>query len=356
MGYNSFMDFSRPDNARTINRLKVLSELRMGACSKAELSRRLDINKVSIGEICSKMTEEGLIESAGKDLSAPGRPGTLLSINSKAGRVFSIEDGGKSFSVAVSDLLGRILRYERLPKGDAFQDQLLRLIEKMSAGDARIYGAAIASETETGISLPFPSVRITHSEAEAEAEVARLGDLESFLFISWSDCIAATIRKREMMIPLPDFPHMKAQKEGNCSCGGQGCLEAAASGRHLLETTGAESYRSLLGNAVYTDAIKRALRPMAAALAEAVQALSASSVIITGRMAMMSDEMYAYLQTMVSSLLPPARSDVTIYRSSAGENGAREGTALKALDTFFYNTELLSRLRAIEKISVPFLI
>ena len=308
MGYNSFMDFSRPDNARTINRLKVLSELRKGACSKAELSRRLDINKVSIGEICSKMTEEGLIESTGKDLSAPGRPGTLLSINSRAGRVFSIEDGGKSFSVAVSDLLGRILRYERLPKGDAFQDQLLRLIEKMSAGDARIYGAAIASETETGISLPFPSVRITHSEAEAEAEVARLGDLESFLFISWSGSIAATIRKREMMIPLPDFPHMKAQKEGNCSCGGQGCLEAAASGRHLLETTGAESYRSLLGNAVYTDAIKRALRPMAAALAEAVQALSASSVIITGRMASQTGSLRAGTTRLKSGMNPGSSS------------------------------------------------
>ena len=59
------MDFSRPDNARTINRLKVLSELRKGECSRAELSRRLGINKVSIGEIIDRMLEEGWHEIGG---------------------------------------------------------------------------------------------------------------------------------------------------------------------------------------------------------------------------------------------------------------------------------------------------
>ena len=334
MAYHLSMDFSRPDNARRINRLKVLSELRKGTCSKAELSRRLDINKVSIGEICDKMIKEGLIEETGREQTAQGRPGTLLSINSKAGRVFSIEEGRKAFSVAVSDLQGRILRYERLPKGESFQDDIQKLIRKMSAGDAVIYGAAIASDYNTMIELPFPSVRISRAEAEAEAEVARLGDLESFLFISWSDTIAATIRKNGMMIPLPDLPHIRAQRDGDCSCGGKGCLEAVSSGQVIL--------------------FKVMLRPMAAALSEAVQALSASSVIITGRMAAMPDAMYAYLQTLVSSLLPPGRENMVIYRSSAGENGAREGAALKALDTFFYNTELLSRLKAIENLSVPF--
>ena len=94
MAYHLSMDFSRPDNARRINRLKVLSELRKGTCSKAELSRRLDINKVSIGEICDKMIKEGLIEETGREQTAQGRPGTLLSINSKAG--LSKRDGRHS--------------------------------------------------------------------------------------------------------------------------------------------------------------------------------------------------------------------------------------------------------------------
>ena len=59
--YNYGMDFSRPDNARAINRLKVLSELRTGECSRAELSRRLGINKVSIGDMIQDMIAEGLV-------------------------------------------------------------------------------------------------------------------------------------------------------------------------------------------------------------------------------------------------------------------------------------------------------
>ncbi len=354
MAYHFSMDFSRPDNARRINRLKVLSELRKGTCSKAELSRRLDINKVSIGEICQKMIEENLISESGREQTLQGRPGTLLSINSKAGRVFSIEEGRASLSVAVSDLQGRILRYERLPKGESFQNDILKLVSKMSTGDTTIYGAAIASDSDIPIDLPFPFIRITRAEAEAEAEMARLGDLESFLFLSWSDSIAAAIRKNGMLITLPQFPHIRAQKDGDCSCGGKGCLEAAASGRTILRKAGAESYRALFSKAEYHDTIQSAMRPMAAALSEAIQALSASSVIITGRMSLMPDPFYAYLQTLVSSLLPPSRSDVIIYRSSAGENGAREGAALKALDSFFYHTELLARLKAIENLSDPF--
>ena len=67
----------------------------------------------------------------------------------------------------------------------------------------------------------------------------------------------------------------------------------------------------------------------------------------------MSDECYAYLQSLVSSVLPPRRSNVIIYRSAAGESGAAEGGAILALDAFFYRTRLLSELKAIESASFP---
>ena len=98
------MDFSKPDNARTINRLRVLSELRKGQASKAELSRKLGINKVSIGEMTDKMIAEGLIEEGDKDFSSPGRPGRLLSINKDKGRVFAFCVSKRAVSVSVSAL------------------------------------------------------------------------------------------------------------------------------------------------------------------------------------------------------------------------------------------------------------
>ena len=61
------MDFSRPENARRINRLKVLSALRKKPASKAELAAMLQINKVSIGEMVQDMVREGLVIEGGRE-------------------------------------------------------------------------------------------------------------------------------------------------------------------------------------------------------------------------------------------------------------------------------------------------
>ena len=85
------MDFSRPDNARLINKLKVLSFIRENKnVSRAELSRELLINKVSISEIVDSLIKEGLVKECGL-LSLPsGRPSTLLDIDVKSGKVIAL--------------------------------------------------------------------------------------------------------------------------------------------------------------------------------------------------------------------------------------------------------------------------
>lgn len=343
------MDFSRPENARRINRLKVLSALRKKPASKAELAAMLQINKVSIGEICESLRSEGLIEESGKEMRSQGRPGVLFSINSKAGRVFSIIISEKAASVAVSDTLGRILRFERFPKAPSFSEDLRRVMAKL-AGNARIYGIAIVSDEDIQLDIDAPSIRIPFSVAEASAEMARSGPLGSFLFISWGYSITASFSFQGTPVFLPEFGHIRASREGRCGCGGKGCLDAVASGRALLARTGHPSLKSLMQDKA---ALRDALQPMAAGIAQGVQALSAESVMITGAMSQMDDALYAYLQNLVSSLLPPRRSGMVIYRGAAGENGAAEGAAILALDTFFYDSALLAKLEAIESLSSP---
>ena len=344
------MDFSRPDNARKINRLKVLSELRKGECSRAELSRRLGINKVSIGEMVQDMVAEGLVIEGGREASGAGRPGTLVSVKSTGGRVFAFDIRARSVSVSVSDTLGRILRFERYPRDGNEEENIRRAVERISAGDGvRIYGSALVP-SECGLPeslFPAPVIRIPRAIAEAEAEIAASGKLDDCLFLSWSDTFDAAICSGGNLRHLPYLAHMKAQKDGECTCGGKGCLEAAASGRVLMERTGAVSARDLARNSGYSSAIKEAMRPIAMALSEAVQALSASSVMITGDISQLPDQAYAYLQGLVSSLLPPAR-EVPIYRSLSGEKGTREGAAAAALNELFYRTDLLRTLAVIE--------
>ena len=348
------MDFSRPDNARKINRLKVLSALRREELSKAEISRRLGINKVSIGEIIDIMIKEGLLEEVGKAAYSSGRPATLLTIKANSGRVLSIDMKKKAISVSVSDAVGRILRFERFPRTEAFMQDLERTINKMRGGDdVRIYGIAIVNEdVDVSAIIDAPKVMLSRIEAESASELARMEDAEDTLFISWSDSIEAAFY-HDGLIPLPQFPHIRAQRDGECECGGRGCLETAASGLHMIRKAGAKGYRDLITNPAGLETVRECLRPMATALSMAVQALSAERVVITGELSALPDATFEHLQNLVSSALPPQRN-VTIMKAKAGEKGTREGAAILALDEFFYHTGLLTKLSAIERLASDF--
>ena len=349
------MDFSRPDNARKINRLKVLAALRHENLSKADLSRELGINKVSIGEIIDRMLEEGLIEEVGRTAAPSGRPATLLGIKPSSGRSLAIEIRSKAVSVSVSDAKGRILRFERFPRTESMMEDLERTIAKMRGDDARLYGAAVVSDEKIDLSsmIDAPIINISKIYAETSSELDRMENPEDMLFVSWADEIEAAIY-HDGIITLHQFAHIRAQREGECSCGGRGCIGAVASGKALIAATGAKGYRDLLTNPAIFPLWKDALRPMAATLSMAVQALSAKAVMITGEMAGISDEALGHLQALLSSALPPKRKDVRIFRSQNKDKGAREGAAIAALDEFFYHTNLLSRLSVIERMSSDF--
>ena len=342
------MDFSKPDNARVINRMKVLSELRRGGCSRAELSRRLGINKVSIGDMIQGMVSEGIIKEGKKDRSSPGRPGTIVSIERSAGRVLVLDIRQRSISVSASDLSGSVLRYERFPRNGLEEGTIEAAINRMCSGEnVRLYGSAIiSSEPLPDLpELPKPCMRISRAVAEAAAETAASDNLDNTLFLSWSDSFDAAILK-DTLIPLPTLAHIRVRKDGECSCGGRGCLEAAASGKALMAASGAPSVRDLVRNSSYASVMMEAMKPIAMALAESLQATAASKVMITGDLSQLPDDAYAHLQNLIASLLPPGR-DAVVFRSLLGEKGAREGAAIMALDAFFYHTDLLRKLEAI---------
>ena len=219
--------------------------------------------------------------------------------------------------------------------------------------DVRIYGTAIVNEDIdlSGI-IDAPKVVLSRIEAESASEMARMESADDTLFLSWSDDIEAVFY-HEGFIPLPQFPHIRAQRDGECSCGGKGCLCTAASGTALLRKSGMKGYRELVSNPAGLEAVRESLRPMAAALSMAVQALSASKVVITGELSALPDSVFEHLQALVDSALPPSRH-VPVERSKSGDKGAREGAAILALDEFFYHTRLLTKLSSIESLSSDF--
>ena len=341
------MDFSRPDNARTINRLKVLNALRKRDLSRAELSRELVINKVSISEITDALLREGLIENGERDNTTQGRPSTKLTIAKRKGRVFSFIFTSSTVTASASNLSGQVLRFERFPKDDNMISQIASFIRKMTSDDPVVYGVTIVGgENEVPSSaFPWPVTYTSAAVAQARAEIEGR-KMEKTLFVSWGDEIEA-VYEEKFLHYIPSFGHMKVSSGITCSCGGNGCLSAVASGLRIKSVTGISQYRRLTTEEKGLLAIDDTLKDMALALAEAVQALGAENVVITGELSVMSDDLYATLNDRLKMMLPPSR-DVKIHKSEKGDRSALEGAGIIALDEFFYHSDKLEKLNEIQ--------
>ncbi len=342
------MDFSRPDNARKINRIKVLNALRKGEMSRAELSRELNINKVSISEITDALISEGLIESGEKDNTTQGRPSTKLAITRTKGRVFSFVLSSSTVTASASNPLGQVLRFERFPKDGNMLAQISSFVKKMLSDSPDIYGVTIISRNPREIEesfFPWPVIYSSLSEAQARAEMQE-EKKEKRLYISWGDNIEGAYEEKFLHF-LPSIAHMKVTKGYKCSCGGDGCLNSCASGLIIKEATGLTQYRKILSSDEGKAAVEDTLPLMAFALAEAVQTLGAESIVLTGEMAQLDESLYSSLNNKLASLLPPER-EIKVERSKRGDNATIEGAGIIALDKFFYHSDVLEKLNSLQ--------
>lgn len=340
------MDFSRPDNARKINRLKVLNALRRASLSRAELSRALSINKVSISEITESLIKEGLVENGEKDNSTSGRPSTKLSIAKNRGRVFSFVFTSLTVTASASNLLGGIIRFERFPRGDETEAQITSFLKKMTLDSPVVYGVAVISREKNPVReslFPWPVIYSSPVDAEKRAEEEIWKDKKT-LFVSWGETIEAHYSGNY----IPSFGHMKVTNNILCSCGAVGCLDAAASGARLKEMTGISSLRRILSDEGGIKALEEAAKSLVFALSEAVQATGAEKVVITGELSSLPDELYQSMNDRLKMTLPPGRESVTILKSTQGEKAALTGAGITALDEFFYHSALLDKLKEIE--------
>lgn len=321
-----------PGNRRSVKKARLLSALRSAPASASALSESLGI---SAEEVMSILREEDAVEE--KD--------GLFSIRGDAGRVFSAELRRGSLALALSDLSGRTLRYERLPRKEGWESLLMSTVEKMKA-DGKVYGGVVSSSAKEDMPAleGFPVLYLPPSVIEARSELMHRGPLPGCLFISWSESFDASFMTARGLQHLPTFGHIRAAREGKCQCGATGCLDAVASVRFLRERTGEWSTKALYKE---TPALKAALNALSYAIAVSAQVLGAESVVITGDMSQLPDTAYSYMEERLRASLPPGRS-VPVRRSMAGDKGSQEGAAASALDAFFYHTELLGQLSAIE--------
>lgn len=375
------INFSKPENARLVNRLKVLNALRDGAgMSRAQLAKELGINKVSMGEIIQSLVDEDKVVEGVKQVVQVGRPGTSLSLNENHACVIGVDIGTRVITTTLYSLLGKPIRMERYPSGgfssmEEFHDTIDRAVGKFSSmGQPPVMGMCIAINADIGEdgsishsfvpcledgsrfihlfdSCPFPVILAPALVCAAEAERFYFQtSLENMFFVNWGEHLSSALILKDRILPSMNFAHLPVAHSNLCHCGSVGCLETISSGYGLLieserETGSAMTGRELVRNEDKCSRILyRACEALAKALVFAICSTGATAVLISGGLSNLPDKYFAYMLDVFSSSASMPFKDVPIYRSYYKEKGTVQGAGLKALDEFFFRRNLLLRL------------
>lgn len=369
------MRLSQPRSARLVNRIRILDLLRAGGVlSKAEIARRLALNKVSTGEIVDALVEEGVVREAGKLATANGRRPTALELVPGSRYALSAAIGPRTTETALFDLRLGVKRFERVPTavGGSVEDFCVGLIRSLArtvrlAPEGKVLGVALTAPwvvSEDGRKvggcgfLPWDDIEIAEAvqrsiglpvvlagSLEALVTAEDLGGLagKAVLYIDWGETItAALVRNKSIFSLNQGFGHLKVSDTGLCVCGRIGCLEASASSWAL--GGGREAgLRDLWAE----GGALRAVQAMGRALAIAEEATGFDAAVIGGQGGSIPDGL---LRRLADAFLASRRLSTpapALVRSSLGDRAETAAAASCALDRLFFHTSFLDGARGL---------
>jgi len=385
------MQFSQPSTARLVNRLRILNIVAQNeGLSRADVSRDLNLNKVSTSEIVDQLVGEGLLLETGRRQTSSGRPPTQLALQKEAKSVIAVDIGIRNTSVALVNMGGDILRFERFPTelqptGEQIAVTVIKNAQKLLARvkDAKtVSGLAVALngivEPATGTvssipdwqwenvplmialkrHLPFPVVIENNVRAMVSGErwFSHVDDNRSMFYVNWGEHVgAAWVSDGKVISNDCQFGHLPLAKSGLCRCGAIGCLETLAAGWALAEQGSAHTkeeqmtVKQLCARAEFDpfiDAmIKRACDAMVGALISAAVILRPNDIVIGGGISALPDR---YMQSIIQSFTERSPKIIGIHTSvrktSLGDRAGLMGTAAVALDEFIFKRSVLEQL------------
>ena len=381
------MRFTQPTAARQLNRLRILNILAQHEdLSRADVSRMLGLNKVSTGEIVDALIAEGMVLEAGTRATAAGRRPTALALQKERKMVLAIDVGTRNTSVALVNLAGEMLRYERFPtaKQPTPEELAATIIQASTKFLSRMkdpkavsgLAVSISGEVEPSTGtilglpdwkwesvplayalqkhLPFPVLveNNVRSMIMGERWFADIDAQTSYFYVNWGEHIgAAWLSQGKIISQDCQFGHIPIAQSGQCRCGALGCLETQAAGWALVEPyTGVSSVKQLCTMAESDSAIDGELLQAAEALAQALIFASAlfrpDKIIIGGGIAALPERYFSMLLRTFARRAPQMIQDkTTIERSALGERSGILGTAAMGLDEFIFKRSLLDQLK-----------
>ena len=263
-----------PENARFVNRAAALSLIRRGGVqSRAELARKLNLSKMTIGEVIADLVSEGIIKERGEGSSMRlgGRKPILLQLSESDHFVIGLDIGLTNTIVALGNLRGERLVQFSIPtnKNHSIENILAQIeefvqiiLDKSKTSKSVIIGLGISigglinSDTgyirfspdfgwkdvplqeiiEQRLSLPTAVDNCTRCMAFGEQWHEKAFRRNNIFYINLGHGIGSSIVMHGRTYKNnSEFGHIKiTNRDVRCDCGKKGCLEAVASG-HAIE-------------------------------------------------------------------------------------------------------------------------
>ncbi|KXU37733.1 hypothetical protein AXK11_00450 [Cephaloticoccus primus] len=183
-----------------MNEVQVLNTLlRHGALSRAELARRVGLNRSSIGSVVGGLVEAGLLrereqrpepEAVNEQV---GRPGIAIEINPEGGAFIGVEIGIERLAVMVVDLAGEVIGRQAVAYDTANvapQDTVRRIGGLVEEARARLAGVAPIR----GLGAAIPAL------------VDEAGTVVNGLVLGWRDVPLHRLLLEELGPAAADFP------------------------------------------------------------------------------------------------------------------------------------------------------
>jgi predicted NBD/HSP70 family sugar kinase len=328
--------------------------------SRAEIARRTGLSRSTVSTLVADLLADGLVaERSGVTVAHGdhgGRPPILLSFDPSGGAAVGIDFGHSHLRVAVSDLASNLVAERRLPLdtdhdaedglaaatslvGEALADAGVDRARVVGAGvglpgpieqptgvvgSAAILpgwvGVSAAEEMHRRLELPIFVDNDANLGALAEAAFGAGRGARDVVYLKISSGVGAGLLLNGRLYRGADglageLGHRIVDPSGPvCRCGNRGCLETVASSVALVASLGREGLTvdgmlSLArdGDAEVREAIARAGRALGAAVAELLNLLNPSVVVVGGELAGAGELLLEPMrETIAGSALPPA--------------------------------------------------
>lgn len=143
--------------------------------SNPDISYALKLSLPTATQITKELIERGLVEEMGEMDSTGGRRAKALAVSKNAGKAVGLDITKNHISLVLTDLAGKILKYERifLPY-DTGDDYYLKVNQKI---EHFLEDGGCSRESILGIGISFPGIINLDKQLVADSHILEVNDL-----------------------------------------------------------------------------------------------------------------------------------------------------------------------------------